>query len=172
MPEGLDKDGGISFGRKLNYGKDKEEADSTKYGLADGTEQDEEEIEEPRQLDKAELLRKERLNAQLLKAKTINYSGMAFNGGSIIGLLFVVDNFIFDPTTLELLEMMFNKTLGLDIDFPNIIKLIQEYKMQLIGACMSFQTVLMSYKDICQKAKDRDCDSLYEVFNEEIGKVI
>ena len=164
VPEGLDKDGGISFGRKLNYGKDKEETDNT--------EQNEEEIEKLRQLDKAELLRKERLNAQLLKAKTINYSGMAFNGGSIVGLLFVVDNFIFDPTTLELLELMFNKTLGLEIDFLNIISLMQEYKAQLIGASISFQAMLMSYKDMCQKAKDRDCDSLYEVFNEEIGKVI
>ena len=157
MPkQGLQEDGGINFSRKRNF-EDKKEP--------------EEKIEEPKRPDVEELLRQERLNAQLAKAKTINYSGFALNGGSIVGLLFVIDNFIFDPTTLELLEMMYNKTLGLDIDFPGVISLIQEYKAQLIGACMSFQTMLLGYKDICQKAKDRDCDSLYQIFSEELEKV-
>ena len=158
LSDGLDKDGGISFSRK------KKEPDV----LAEL----EEEVEKPNRIDTEELLRKERLSAQLVKAKTINYSGFALNGGSIVGLLFVIDNFIFDPSTLELLEMIFNKTLGFDIDFPNTINLMQEYKAQLIGACISFQTMLAGYKDICQKAKDRDCESLYQVLNEELGKVI
>ena len=169
MSDGLNKDGGISFNRKRNF-ETEEEPKKEPYGL--NLDEPEEEIEEPKRLDTEELLRQERLNAQLVKAKGINYSGFALNGGSIVGLLFVVDNFIFDPATLELLEMTFNQTLGLDIDFPNIIKLIQDYKAQLIGACMSFQTMLMTYKDMCQKAKDKDCDSLYEIFNEELGKVI
>ena len=169
MADGLNKDGGISFSRKRNFDT-KEEPKKGHFGL--NTDEPEEEIEEPKRLDTEELLRQERLNTQLVKAKGINYSGFALNGGSIVGLLFVVDNFIFDPTTLELLEMTFNKTLGLDIDFPNIIKLMQEYKAQLIGACISMQTMLMTYKDMCQKAKDKDCDSLYEIFNEELGKVI
>ena len=154
---GLSKDGGINFGRKRNF---------------DVKEEPEEKIEEPKRLDTEELLKQERLNAQLAKAKTINYSGFAVNGGSIVGLLFVVDNFIFDPTTLELLEMMFNKTLGLDIDFPNIINLMQEYKAQLIGACISMQTMLMGYKDTVQKMRDRGNESFISVLNEEIGKVI
>ena len=169
MADGLKDDGSISFGRKRNF-ETKEEPKKGHFGL--NTDEPEEEIEEPKRLDTEELLRQERLNAQLVKAKGINYSGFALNGGSIVGLLFVVDNFIFDPTTLELLEMTFNKTLGLDIDFPNIIKLMQEYKAQLIVACISMQTMLMTYKDMCQKAKDKDCDSLYEIFNEELGKVI
>ena len=156
MSDGLNKDGGISFGRK-------KEPDVTEV---------EKEIEEPKRLDTEDLLKQERLNAQLAKAKTINYSGFAFNGGSIVGLLFVIDNFIFDPTTLELLEMMFNKTLGLDIDFPNIINLMQEYKAQLIGACISMQTMLMGYKDTVQKMKDRGNESFTSVLNEELGKVI
>ena len=154
---GLDKDGGINFDRKRNI---------------DVKEESEEKIEEPKRLDTEDLLKQERLNAQLVKAKRINYSGFAFNGGSIIGLLFVIDNFIFDPTTLELLEMIFNKTLGLDVDFPNIINLMQEYKAQLIGACISFQTMLMGYKDTVQKQKDRGNESFFSVLNEEIGKVI
>ena len=154
---GLSKDGGINFGRKRNF---------------DVKEEPEEKIEEPKRLDTEDLLKQERLNAQLAKAKTINYSGFAVNGGSIVGLLFVIDNFIFDPTTLELLEMMFNKTLGLDIDFPNIINLMQEYKAQLIGACISMQTMLMGYKDTVQKMKDRGNESFTSVLNEELGKII
>ena len=154
---GLSKDGGINFSRKTN---------------SDDKKEPEEKIEEPKRLDTEDLLKQERLNAQLAKAKTINYSGFAFNGGSIIGLLFVVVNFIFDPTTLDLLEMMFNKTLGLDIDFPNIINLMQEYKAQLIGACISMQTMLMGYKDTVQKQKDRGNESFFSVLNEEVGKVI
>ena len=154
---GLSKDGGINFGRKRNF---------------DVKEEPEEKIEEPKRLDTEDLLKQERLNAQLAKAKTINYSGFAFNGGSIVGLLFVVDNFIFDPTTLELLELMFNKTLGLEIDFLNIISLMQEYKAQLIGSCISIQTMLMGYKDTVQKMKDRGNESFTEVFSEELGKVI
>ena len=161
MSDGLNKDGGISFSRKRNF-DDKKEPE----------EKPEEKIEEAKRLDTEDLLKQERLNAQLAKAKTINYSGFAFNGGSIVGLLFVIDNFIFDPTTLELLEMMFNKTLGLDIDFPNIINLMQEYKAQLIGACISMQTMLMGYKDTVQKMKDRGNESFTEVLNEELGKVI
>ena len=160
---GLSEDGGINFSRKRNFD---EKPDKEPYGLAEPKE----EVEEPKRLDTEELLRKERLNAQLAKAKTINYSGFAVNGGSIVGLLFFIDNFIFDPTTLEMLEMI-NTTFGLNIDFPFIITLLQEYKAQLIGACLSLQTMLAGYKDMCQKARDRDCDSLYQVFSEELEKV-
>ena len=155
MSNGLNEDGGINFGRKRNF---------------DVKEEIEEKVEEPKRLDTEELLRQEKLNAQLVKAKTINYSGFAVNGGSIVGLLFVIDNFVFSPSTLDMLEMI-NTTFNLDIDFVGIIDLMQEYKAQLIGACMSFQTMLLGYKDICQKAKDRDCDSLYQVFNEELDKI-
>ena len=157
MSDGLDKDGGISFGKKKKP-----------YGLAD--KKIEKEAEEPKRLDTEELLRQERLNAQLSKAKTINYSGFAVNGGSIVGLLFVVDNFVFDPATLELLEMI-NTTFNLEINFVGIIGLMQEYKAQLIGACISMQTMLMGYKDTCQKMKDRDTESFMEVVNDELGKI-
>ena len=155
MPEGLDKDGGISFSRKRNF---------------DVKEEPEEKIEEPKRLDTEELLKQERLNAQLVKAKRINYSGFAFNGGSIVGLLFVIDNFIFNPSTLDMLEMI-NTTFNLEINFVGIINLMQEYKAQLIGTCISFQTMLVGYKDTCQKMKDRDTESFMEVINEELGKI-
>ena len=157
MSDGLDKDGGISFGKKKKP-----------YGLAD--KKIEKEAEEPKRLDTEELLRQERLNAQLSKAKTINYSGFAVNGGSIVGLLFVIDNFVFDPSTLELLEMI-NTTFNLEINFVGIISLLQEYKAQLIGACISMQTMLVGYKDTCQKMKDRDTESFMEVVNDELSKI-
>ena len=156
MSDGLDKDGGISFSKK----------NKKPYGLAEPKE----EIEEAKRLDTEELLRQERLNAQLSKAKTINYSGFALNGWSIVGLLFVIDNFVFDPNTLDMLEMI-NTTFNLDINFSGIIELLQEYKAQLIGACISIQTMLMGYKDTCQKMKDRDTESFMEVINEELDKI-
>ena len=154
MSDGLNKDGGISFGRK-------KEPDVTDV---------EEKIEEPKRVDTEELLRKERLSAQLAKSKTINYSGFALNGGSIAGLFFVIDSFVLDPNTLEMLELI-NTTFNLDIDFQNIITLIQQYKMQLIGVFASFQTFLYGYKDTCQKMVDRDTESFMEVINEELEKV-
>ena len=42
MPEGLDKSGGISFGRKLNFGEKKEGDENKPHGMADG----EKEVEE------------------------------------------------------------------------------------------------------------------------------
>ena len=152
---GLSKDGGINFGRKRNF---------------DDKEKVEEVVEEPTRLDTKELLRQEKLSKQLATAKTVSYSGFAFNGGSIIGLLFVIDNFVFSPSTLGMLEMI-NTAFNLNIDFVGIIDLMQQYKAQLIGACMSLQTMLLGYKDMCQKAKERDCDSLYQVFNEELDKI-
>ena len=166
--DGLSKDGGINFTRKRNF-ETKEKPKKGHYGIAE-PEEPEEEIEEPRNLDTEELLRQERLSAQLSKAKGINYSGFAVNGGSIVGLLFFIDSYVFDPNTLEMLELIFNKTLGLNIDFPNIISLLQEYKAQLISGCIGIQTMLVGYKDTCQKALDRD-SSVIDVINEELEKI-
>ena len=66
---------------------------------------------------------------------------------------------------------MVNTTFNLEINFVGSIELLQVYKAQLIGACISFQTMLVGYKDTCQKMKDRDTESFMEVINEELGKV-
>ena len=166
MADGLNKDGGISFSRKLKEPEKKEP-----YGIdLDEPEEEIEEPEEPRNLDVQELLRQEQLTKNLNTAKTINYSGFALNGSSIVGLLFVVDSFVFDQNTLEFLDLIFNKTLGLNIDFPNIINILQEYKAQLISGCVGMQTMFMTYKDTCQKALDRDSSTM-DVINEELGKM-
>ena len=164
MSDGLDKDGGISFSRKSK------EENKKPYGLAESKEDIKIEAEEPKRLDTEELLRQERLDAQLSKAKKINYSGYGVNGATIIGSLFYMDSLLMSPDVMDSLNMI-NKMFGLEIDFEGIITIIQQWKAEIIGACISFQTMLIGYKDTCQKAKDRDCDSLYQVFSEELEKV-
>lgn len=153
---GLDTDGGISFSRKKNFEK-KEEVSKPK--------------EKPRNEDKEQLLRQERLANKLLKAKTVSYSGFAVNGGSIFAVLFALDSFVFDPSTLSMLESLSN-ALNLNIDFPELIEVLKQYKAHIVGFCISFQTMLMGYKDTIQKMKERDTESFYEVINDELGKVL
>ena len=64
-----------------------------------------------------------------------------------------------------------NDIFGINIDFESGIKFIQNIKVQIIGFCISSQTMVAGYKDIVQKMKDRDNESFYEVFNEELGKI-
>jgi hypothetical protein len=152
---GLDKDGGISFGRKKDVVK----------------EDVKEEAKEPRNEDIKDLAKDERLNAKLSKAKGINATGFALNGSTIIGAIFYLDSLLANPDTLELLNNL-NGMLGSNIDFEQIIATIQGYKAQIIGFAISSQTMLMGYKDTVQKMKNRGNESFYEVFNEELGKVI
>ena len=168
MSGGLNKDGGISFSRKP---KPKEPKMFSRQPPEKPDEEIEEvEVEEPRQLDKEELLRQERLNAKLRKAKGIQAGGLAVNGGSILGILFALDSFVFNPSTLETLQLI-NDTFGLSIDFEKIINVLQEHKAQLIGFFISIQTMIMGYKDTCQKMKDRDTEDFMEVINDELGKI-
>ena len=136
----------------------------------DKVEEVEEEVREPVRLDTEELLRQERLNAKLRKAKGVQAGGFAVNGGSILGILFALDSFVFNPSTLETLQLI-NDTFGLSIDFEKIINTLQEHKAQLIGFFISIQTFIMAYKDTCQKMKDRDTEDFMEVINDELGKI-
>ena len=94
MNGGLNKDGGISFERKRNFGK-KEEPKVEESKI----------IEEPK-VDEEYLARQARLEAKLKTAKTVNYGGFAVNGSSIFALLFGVHHFIMDPNTLELSNLI------------------------------------------------------------------
>ena len=174
MSGGLNKDGGISFTRKKNF--DSKKKSNLPEGMfsrrpEDKVEEVEEvEVEKPRQLDKEELLRQERLNAKLRKEKGIQAGGFGVNGGSVLGVLFALDSFVFNPSTLETLQLI-NDTFGLSIDFEKIINILQEHKAQLIGFFISIQTFIMAYKDTCQKMKDRDTEDFMEVINDELGKI-
>ena len=120
---GLNKDGGISFERKKNFKAKEKEPEMFSRRPEDKVEEVEEEVKEPVRLDTEQLLRQERLGAKLRKAKGIQASGFAVNGGSICGLLFAIDSFVFNPSTLESLQLI-NETFGLNINFEGIITLL------------------------------------------------
>lgn len=172
---GLNKDGGISFERKLkNTKKQRKDVPDGMFSRKPGDKVDKQEEkpkEEPiRNVDIQQLERQERLNAKLSKAKTINAGGLALNSTTIIGVLFYIDSLLIDPNTLVTLNQ-FNDLFGLDIDFENGIQFIQNIKVQIIGFCVSSQTMVAGYKDIVQKMKDRDNESFYDVFNEELERI-
>ena len=172
-PQGLDKDGGISFSRKRNF-ESKKKSDVPE-GMFSRRPEDkvEEEVQEPvvedRPRSAAELAKAERLNAKLRKAKGIQAGGFAFNGGSIIAMLFYIDSLLANPDTIDTLNLI-NEMTGADIDFENMVATIQGYKAQIIGFAVSSQSMIMAYKDIVQKMKDRGNESFYDVLNEELEK--
>ena len=159
MSDGLDKDGGISFGRKPDEKKKKP------YGLAEPKEPE----KEIRNVDIKELAKGERLNAKLATAKRINYSGFAVNGTTIIGAIFYLDSLLVQPDFVDNLNMI-NDMFDLNINFEQIIATIQGYKAQIIGFAISSQTMIMGYKDTVSKMKDRGNESFYDVFSEELEK--
>ena len=171
---GLNEDGGISFTRKKNF--DSKKKPDVPEGMFSRRPEDkvEEEVPEPvvedRPRSAAELAKAERLNAKLRKAKGIQAGGFAFNGGSIIAMLFYIDSVLANPDTVNTLNT-FNEIIGANIDFEGIIETIQSYKAQIIGFAVSSQTMIMSYKDTVQKMKERGNESFYEVMNEELEKI-
>ena len=163
---GLSEDGGINFERKRNFGEKKEpEMFSRKP-----EDKIEEEIEEPKQernIDVKDLAKAERLNAKLRKAKGRQAGGLALNGGSIVALLFYIDSLLLDPGTVDTLNII-NDMTGSNINFEQIIATIQGYKAQIIGMCVTTQTMIMQYKSTVQKMKDDGNESFYEVFNKQL----
>ena len=172
-PQGLDKDGGISFTRKRNFDSKKKSDVPEGMFSRRPEEKVEEEVQEPvvedRPRSAAELAKAERLNAKLRKAKGIQAGGFAFNGGSIIAMLFYIDSLLANPDTIDTLNLI-NEMTGADIDFETIVATIQGYKAQIIGFAVSSQSMIMGYKDIVQKMKDRGNESFYDVLNEELEK--
>tara|TARA_R100000808_G_C2144177_1_gene151957 strand:- start:1152 stop:1688 length:537 start_codon:yes stop_codon:yes gene_type:complete len=170
---GLNKDGGISFERKRNFDKKEKKPEMFSRKPPDRSKEVDEELEKPivedRPLSAEELSKNKRLNAKLRKAKGIQAGGFAFNGGSIIAALFYIDSLLLDPATVDNLNAI-NKLIGADIDFENMIAIIQGYKAQIIGFAISSQTMIMGYKDTVQKMKERGNESFYEVFNQELEK--
>ena len=171
---GLNKDGGINFERKRKWDSKK------KPDLPEGMfsrrpedkidEEPEQPVVEERPRSAEEMAKAERLNAKLRKAKGIQAGGFALNGGSIIAVLFYLDSLLIDPTTVETLNMI-NDMFSTDINFEQIIATIQGYKAQIIGMCVTTQTMIMQYKSTVQKMKDDGNESFYEVFNEQLEEV-
>ena len=172
-PQGLDKDGGISFTRKRNF--DTKKKSDVPEGMFSRRPEDKpkEEVPEPvvedRPRSAEELSKAERLNAKLRKAKGVQAGGFAVNGGSIIAMLFYIDSLLANPDTIDTLNLI-NEMTGANIDFETIVATIQGYKAQIIGFAVSSQSMIMGYKDIVQKMKDRGNESFYDVLNEELEK--
>ena len=166
MSDGLNKDGGISFSRKTNFGDKKKEPEMFSRRPEDKAEEPKKE----RNIDVKELAKAERLNAKLAKAKGINYSGFAINGSTIIGALFYLDSLLLDPTTVDTLNII-NDMFDSDINFEQIIATIQGYKAQIVGFAISSQAMIMQYKSTVQQMKDKGNESFYEVFNEELERI-
>ena len=166
MSDGLNKDGGISFSRKTNFGDKKKEPEMFSRRPEDKAEEPKKE----RNIDVKELAKAERLNAKLAKAKGINYSGFAINGSTIIGAVFYLDSLLLDPATVDTLNII-NDMFDSDINFEQIIATIQGYKAQIVGFAISSQAMIMQYKSTVQQMKDKGNESFYEVFNEELERI-
>ena len=84
-------------------------------------------------------------------------------------MLFYIDSLLANPDTIDNLNII-NEMTGADIDFETMVATIQGYKAQIIGFAVSSQSMIMGYKDIVQKMKDRGNESFYDVLNEELEK--
>ena len=160
---GLNKDGGIDFTRKP---KSKEPKMFSRRP-EDKVEEVVEEPKEERNLDANELAKMERLGAKLSQPKRIQGGGFSINGTEIIVVLIYIDSLLIDPNTLDTLNSI-DDMFGLNVDFEQIIATIQGYKAQIIGMCVTTQTMIMQYKSTVQKMKDDGNESFYEVFNKQL----
>jgi hypothetical protein len=156
---GLNKNGGINFGRKTNFGEPE-----TPKPI----------VEEPKEVvvkhSQEQTDRQIRLEAKLQNAKAINYSGFTVNGGSVMTLVFGLNSIIADPNTLTMLNQI-NDMFGLDINFEMVLSNIEAFKMQLIGIFISIQTLFVGYQDTCKKMKEQDTESFMKVINGELEKM-
>lgn len=151
---GLDKDGGISFTRKPKTDEEKPV----------------EEVKQEKGISEEEIAKMQRLGAKLSQAKRINAGGFAINGSAIISMLFYIDSLLLDPSTVEALNVI-NDLADTDIDFEQIIARIQGYKAQIIGVCVTTQTMIMQYKNTVQKMKNEGNESFYDIFNKQLEEV-
>ena len=159
MNGGLNKDGGISFKRKTNFGKKEEEPKVEESEI----------IEEPK-VDEEYLARQARLEAKLKTAKVVNYSGFAVNGSSILALLLGIHHFIMDPNTLELINLI-ETTFGVDIPYEQFIEIVELWKAQIMSLCGSIQLFFMYYQQTRQRMKNSDTEDLWGFINEEFEKL-
>ena len=170
MASGLNKDGGINFERKRNFSKKKEPEMFSRKPEDKIEEEIKESDEEEPKLSAEEIAKNERLNAKLRKAKGIQAGGFALNTSTVVGVLFYLDSLLVDPNTLETLNNV-NDVFGLDINFEQMIMIIQEKKAQVVGMCISTQTMIMQYKSTIQKMRDDGEESFYKTLNQQLEDI-
>lgn len=172
--KGLNKDGGISFERKRNFNSKEPEMFSRKPEdkiQEEETETQEEGLlnEQPRNLDKESLLRAERLAKAHNRAKQINYSGFAFNGGSIAMLFFGINNVLLDPETVSMVTTIEEMT-GINLHYNKVIEFIEKFKAQIISIFGSIQVLLGYYQELRGRMKNADREDTFAFINEELEK--
>lgn len=156
MANGLDKDGGISFGRKKNF-EDKKQDELVK-------------VQEPKRIDIEELNRKERLESKLKTAKRVNYSGFAFNSGSVLFLLYGINSIAHNPDTIEMVELL-STTFNIEFDYVGFLEKVEKFKTHLIASCGSIQLFLGANQQLRRKMRDADREDTWNFVNEELERI-
>ena len=148
---------GISFERKLNFGKD------------DVVEEVKVEPEEPK-VDAEYEARQLRLSKKHRQAKTINYSGFAVNGGSVLIMLYGIQNIMLSPDTIEFVNLI-ETTFGVTIDYEKFANLVEAWKTHIISLCGSIQMFLGYHQQLRRRMKETDREGLLSFVNDEMGKL-
>lgn len=152
---------GISFTNKRNWDKDPKEVEEAPKP----------EPSRPKR-DIKQLIRQRELGKKLSTAKTINYSGFAFNGGSIFFILYGAQELALDPNTAESVEL-FNETFGTNLNYSKFVESVESWKVHLTTLLGSIQTFFMWYQGIRQKMKTLDSPKSFLAFvNDELGEIV
>ena len=148
---------GISFTNKRNWKKD------------DVVEEVKVEPEEPK-VDTEYEARQLRLSKKHRQDKTIYYSGFAVNGGSVLIMLYGIQNIMLSPDTIEFVNLI-ETTFGVTIDYEKFANLVEAWKTHIISLCGSVQMFLGSYQQIRRRMKEMDREDLFGFVNDELGKL-
>ena len=146
---------GISFERKLNFGKE-ECVEDVKVEPKVDTEY------EARQI---------RLTKKHKQAKVANYSGFAVNGTSVFVMLYGIQNILLSPDTIEFANLI-ETTFGVTLDYEKFANLVEAWKTHLISLCGSVQMFLGYHQQLRRRMKDMDREDAFGFMNEELGKII
>tara|TARA_B100001123_G_C14976343_1_gene893754 strand:+ start:212 stop:688 length:477 start_codon:yes stop_codon:yes gene_type:complete len=148
---------GISFERKLNFGKE-ECVEDVKV-----------EPEEPK-VDTEYEARQIRLSKKHKQAKVVNYSGFAVNGTSVLVMLYGIQNIMLSPDTIEFVNLI-ETTFGVTIDYEKFANLVEAWKTHIISLCGSIQMFLGYHQQLRRRMKETDREGLFGFINDEIGKL-
>ena len=148
---------GISFTNKRNWKKD------------DVVEEVKVEPEEPK-VDAEYEARQLRLSKKHRQAKTINYSGFAVNGTSVLVMLYGIQNIMLSPDTIEFVNLI-ETTFGVTIDYEKFANLVEAWKTHIISLCGSIKMFLGYHQQLRRRMKETDREGLFGFINDEIGKL-
>jgi len=121
-------------------------------------------------MDEEYLARQARLEAKLKTAKTINYSGFAVNGSSIVFMLFGLNSIAADPNTVEVVNFI-NKVFKLNIDYEATLNVLEQFKAHIVACAGTVQLFFGYWQQIRRQMKEADTENTWSFMNEELGKL-